>query len=168
MDTGKKDEQSVTATGERFSPFSIKGVRTIALNNVLTRSGAVTELFRTDWSQILVEPRHVILATMNPGAITDWHKHSRQTDHLIGISGPIKLVLWDGRENSETFGKSDTIRLGVLRPLIAVVPPGIWHGLRNESGAVAHYINVNDVPYNHLDPDNYRLSSEDGTAPVAL
>jgi len=168
MEQGKKDHQTVTATGARAQSFNIQGVRTIALNNVLTRSGAVTELFRTDWPEISIEPRHVILATMNPGAITDWHRHTRQTDHLIAISGNIKLVLWDGRENSETKGQHDIIRFGVLRPLVAVVPPGVWHGLRNESGSIAQYVNVNDVPYDHADPDNFRLSSEHGKAPVDL
>ncbi|MBN9584915.1 MAG: hypothetical protein BGN84_10265 [Afipia sp. 62-7] len=168
MERGEKDFQTVTVAGDRAQPFNIEGVRTISLNNVLTRSGAVTELFRTDWSDISIEPRHVILATMNPGAITDWHRHTRQTDHLIAISGNIKLVLWDGRDSSPTKGKHDIIRLGVLRPLVAVVPPGVWHGLRNESGTIAHYINVNDVPYDHADPDSFRLSSEHGKAPVDL
>jgi len=168
MEQGKKDPQTVTATGARAQSFNIQGVRTIALNNVLTRSGAVTELFRTDWPEISIEPRHMILATMNPGAVTDWHRHTRQTDHLIAISGNIKLVLWDGRENSKTKGQHDIIRFGVLRPLIAVVPPGVWHGLRNESGSIAQYVNVNDVPYDHADPDNFRLSSEHGKAPIDL
>lgn len=168
MEQGRKDPQTVTASGSRAQPFNISGVRVIPLNNVLTRSGAVTELFRTDWPELTITPRHVILATMNPGGTTDWHRHSQQTDHLIAISGNIKLVLWDGREQSETKGQHDVIRFGALRPLIAVVPPGVWHGLRNESGSIAHYINVNDVPYNHADPDNYRLEVEAGKAPIEL
>ena len=168
MEQGQKDPQTVTPTGARAQPFNIQGVRTIALNNVFTRSGAVTELFRTDWPEISIKPGHVILATINPGAITVWHRHTRQTDHLIAIGGNIKLVLWDGRENSATRGQHDIIRFGVLRPLITVIPPGVWHGLRNESGAIAHYINVNDVPYDHSNPDNFRLSSVHGQAPVDL
>jgi dTDP-4-dehydrorhamnose 3,5-epimerase len=168
MNPGEKDKQSVTANGDRATPFSIIGVHTITLNNVLTRSGAVTELFSLDWRAISIEPKHVILATMNPGAVTDWHRHEQQSDHLIGISGSIKLALWDGRADSATRGNHEVIRIGILRPQIVVVPPGVWHGLRNESGVSAHYINVTDVPYNHLDPDNFRLSSERDDLPVVL
>ncbi|MBB5753732.1 cupin domain-containing protein [Prosthecomicrobium pneumaticum] len=166
--TGVKDPQSVRPDGSRATPFAIAGVRTIALHNVLTRSGVLTEILRTDWPELSIAPRHVILATMNPGGITDWHRHRMQTDHLVAIGGTIKLVLWDGREDSPTHGAADVIRMGVMRPLIAIVPPGVWHGLRNESGVPASYLNINDVPYDHADPDNHRLPADSPLPPIAL
>ena len=39
---------------------------------------------------------------------------------------------------------------------MVIVPPGVWHGLRNESGVPAGYINVIDQLYDHVDPDNWR------------
>jgi dTDP-4-dehydrorhamnose 3,5-epimerase len=52
-----------------------------------------------------------------------------------------------------------------MRPLMIVVPPGIWHGLRNESGAPAGYINVTDRLYDYEKPDNWRLTP--GAAEIA-
>jgi dTDP-4-dehydrorhamnose 3,5-epimerase len=168
MNQGLKDDQTVQPDGSRSRPFHIHDVKTIPLNNVITRSGSVTELFRTDWTEIGIAPQHVILATMNPGGVTDWHRHSKQTDHLIAISGNIKLCLWDSRQDSPTYNAVDVIRMGLTRPLIAIVPPGVWHGLRNESGLTAQYVNINDVPYNHSDPDNFRLSADTTTIPIEL
>jgi dTDP-4-dehydrorhamnose 3,5-epimerase len=165
---GEKDPQTVTPKGARFPELSIDGVKIIELTNVLTRSGWVTELFRTDWPAIGIQPRHVIFAQMNVGGVTDWHRHTKQTDHLIGIGGNIKLVLWDGREDSPTKNNHDIIRMGAARPVLVSVPPGVWHGLRNESGLPAAYINVNDEPYDHANPDNYRLSAAAGDVPVEL
>jgi dTDP-4-dehydrorhamnose 3,5-epimerase len=47
---------------------------------------------------------------------------------------------------------------------MVIVPPGVWHALRNESGAPAGYLNMVDHLYDYAQPDNYRLAP--GTAGV--
>jgi dTDP-4-dehydrorhamnose 3,5-epimerase len=155
---GVKDPQTVMPGGARAGAPNIEGVQIHELGNVLTRSGHLTEIFRTDWPFVGIEVRQINWVQLNPGAVTDWHMHARQNDHLIGISGTIKLALWDGRAGSRTQGATDLIRFGALRPVMAIVPPGVWHGLRNESGAPAGYINVIDELYNHAEPDNWRAT----------
>ncbi len=155
---GKRDLQTVVAGGGRAAVPRIAGVRIVELGNVLTRSGSLIELFRADWPQIDISPQQINWNQLNANGVTDWHRHDRQTDHLIGIGGNIRLALWDQRENSPTQGVSEIIRLGALRPVVAVVPPGIWHGLRNESGAPSGYLNIIDQVYDYTTPDNWRLS----------
>jgi HpcH/HpaI aldolase/citrate lyase family len=46
--------------------------------------------------------------------------------------------------------------MGAMRPVAVIVPPGVWHALRNESGMPAGYLNVTDRLYRHEDPDNWR------------
>ena len=48
--------------------------------------------------------------------------------------------------------------MGALRPVMVIVPPGVWHALRNESGQPAGYINVIDQLYEYEHPDNWRLT----------
>jgi dTDP-4-dehydrorhamnose 3,5-epimerase len=81
----------------------------------------------------------------------------RQTDHLVAVSGIVKLALWDGRPTSPSCGATDVIRFGGARPRMVIVPPGVWHALRNETGEAAGYINVFDQPYEYERPDNWRL-----------
>jgi dTDP-4-dehydrorhamnose 3,5-epimerase len=87
-----------------------------------------------------------------------------QTDHLVAVGGTIKLALWDDREDSATRGESEVIRMGALRPTLVIVPPGVWHALRNLSGQPAGYLNVTDYCYDYADPDNWRL--EQGLAGI--
>lgn len=155
---GERDPQTVLPGGRRAAAPRIDGVRILELGNVLTRSGLLTEIFRSDWDGIEIAPRQVNWVQLAPNCITDWHRHTRQTDHLVGVGGNIKLALWDGRAGSATEGASETIRFGALRPLLVVVPPGVWHALRNESGEPAGYLNVIDCLFNHAEPDNWRLS----------
>jgi len=155
---GVRDKQSVVPGGGRSQPPNIAGLQIVDLANVLTRSGWMTELFRSDWPGVGAAVRQINWVQLNPGAVTDWHCHTGQTDHLVGVGGNIKLALWDGREGSASRGATEIIRFGALRPLLVVVPSGVWHGLRNESGVPAGYINVIDQLYAHAKPDNWRLN----------
>lgn len=155
---GKKDAQTVAPGGRRAAPLKIAGVEIHELGNVMTRSGFMMEFFRTDWPFIKIAVRQVHWVQLNAGAVTDWHAHGGQTDHLVGVGGNIKLALWDGRDNSPTKGATEIVRIGAIRPVMVIVPPGVWHGLRNESGAPAGYVNMIDQLYNHAEPDNWRLT----------
>jgi dTDP-4-dehydrorhamnose 3,5-epimerase len=155
---GKKDTQTVVPGGGLATPPRIEGVRIVELGNVLTRSGWMLELFRKDWAGIGIEPRQINWVELRPDGVTDWHRHSHQTDHLIGVGGVIKLALWDGRTGSPTYEESHVTRLGAMRPVLVIVPPGVWHAMRNESGRPAGYINITDQLYNYENPDNWRIA----------
>lgn len=165
---GKKDPQTVAAGGARAKPPNIGGVEIRELGNIITRSGFMTEIFRVDWSAMNIVVRQINWAELGPGGITDWHAHAKQTDHLIGVGGNIKLALWDGREASPTKGASDVIRTGALRPVLVRVPPGVWHALRNESGRPAGYLNVTDGLFDYENPDNWRLTAQAKDIPDIL
>ena len=155
---GVRDLQTVSAGGARSTLPKIAGVQVVELGNVLTRSGTLLELFRTDWPSIGIKVEQVNWVQLNANGVTDWHRHALQTDHLVGVGGNVRLALWDGRADSPTRGESEIFRLGALRPVMVIVPPGIWHALRNESGAPSGYLNVIDQLYDHARPDNYRLA----------
>lgn len=155
---GVRDPQTVLPGGAKAAPPAIDGVRIHELGNMITRSGFMTEVFRTDWPVVGISVRQVNWVQLNPGAITDWHAHAKQTDHLIGVGGNLKLALWDGRDTSPTKGATEIVRMGAIRPVMVIVPAGVWHALRNESGEPAGYLNVIDELYEHENPDNWRLA----------
>jgi dTDP-4-dehydrorhamnose 3,5-epimerase len=165
---GQKDSQTVLAGGARAFAPRIIGVCIIEIGNILTRSGSMAEIFRRDWQGMDVAVQQVNWQQLNPGGVTDWHKHQRQTDRIVAVGGNIKLALWDDREGSASRGASDIVRIGALRPVMVIVPPGVWHGLRNESGEPAGYINVIDTLFEHAAPDNWRLTPGSKAAPDIL
>jgi dTDP-4-dehydrorhamnose 3,5-epimerase len=168
MRSGSRDPQTVLPGGRRAAEPPIDGVRIHELGNVITRSGFMTEIFRTDWVAVGISVKQVNWVELAPHAVTDWHAHARQTDHLVGVGGHIKLALWDGRDGSSSKGASDVIRMGAIRPVLVIVPPGVWHALRNESGQAAGYVNVIDELYDHQNPDNWRLPAPTTDIPDIL
>src|SRR5262245_27196760 len=165
---GKRDPQTVVKGGRRAAPPKIAGVGIVELGNVLTRSGWMVEVFRTDWDGIGISPRQINWVELSPNGVTDWHRHINQVDHLIGVGGVIKLALWDGRKGSVTANQSEIIRLGAMRPVMVIVPPGVWHALKNESGRAAGYLNVTDQLYEYKNPDNWRLATNETGIPDIL
>lgn len=165
---GERDPQSVRAGGKRAAAPNIEGVQLIELGNVLTRSGWMAEVFRADWNGISISPQQVNWVELAPNGVTDWHRHMRQIDHLVGVGGVIKLALWDGRAGSPTSDRADVFRFGAMRPAMVIVPPGVWHALRNESGQPAGYLNFIDRLYDYENPDNWRLPSGSPDAPPIL
>ncbi len=121
---GIKDVQTVLPGGGRLAS-KIAGVHVHELGNVMTRSGSLTEVFRTDWPIAGIDVRQVNWVQLNPGAVTDWHAHANQIDHIIGVNGSIKLALWDSRSGSPTKDAVEIVRIGALRPVMVVVPPGV-------------------------------------------
>jgi dTDP-4-dehydrorhamnose 3,5-epimerase len=155
---GVRDAQTAVSGGASSASPKIAGVIIHEVGNILTRSGSLTEVFRIDWPGLCIPVRQVNWALLSPGAVTDWHAHSKQTDHIVGVGGNIKLALWDDRNSSPTKGATEIVRIGAARPVMVIVPPEVWHGLRNESGAPAGYINVVDQLYDYENPDNWRLT----------
>jgi dTDP-4-dehydrorhamnose 3,5-epimerase len=155
---GTRDAQTVLPGGARAGSPKIEGVRIHQLGNVLARSGFMMEVFRADWPLNEIAVRQVNWVQLNPAGLTDWHAHAKQTDRIVGVGGNIKLALWDGRAGSPTKGATEVLRIGAIRPVMVVVPPGVWHALRNESGQAAGYLNIIDELYVHEEPDNWRLT----------
>jgi dTDP-4-dehydrorhamnose 3,5-epimerase len=165
MATPQRDTQTVTREGDLAGVELIDGVIVRECKNVLTRSGTLLEVFRSDWPELSVVPAQVNWVMLWPQGVTDWHRHLEQTDHLVFPFGVIKLCLHDDREDSPTSGVSNIFRFGELRPAVVVVPVGVWHGLRNETGAPAGFLNYFAAPYSHEDPDNWRFPHDTSELP---
>ena len=135
----------------------IDGVRLKESRNLLTRAGATTEQFRVDWGLSANPLQHVISIRFEPGRISAWHCHQLQTDHLSVVEGDLRVILFDGREASPSFRQVCEVRLGHLRPMTLVVPPGVWHGLQNMASTTTLALNMFDRAYDYDDPDEWRL-----------
>src|SRR5687767_11607712 len=88
-----RDLQSVTADGQVVDSGLIDGVRLRPARSVLTRSGSLIEVFRSNWPDVSVSPGQVNWVTLWPEGITDWHRHLAQTDHIFPVLGAVRLSL---------------------------------------------------------------------------
>ncbi|HEY1169849.1 MAG TPA: dTDP-4-dehydrorhamnose 3,5-epimerase family protein [Verrucomicrobiae bacterium] len=152
----RKDVQSITADWTPLQSL-IEGVKLREVKHVPKENGHLTEIFRKDWALDTGEIDQVFQVSLLPGGLSAWHTHRVTTDRLFITGGLVKIVLYDARQGSSTFGLVNVFRLGTTRPGLVVIPPGVWHGVQNLGSDMGQVLNLVDKAYQYEDPDHWRL-----------
>jgi dTDP-4-dehydrorhamnose 3,5-epimerase len=119
--------------------------------------GTVCEMFdsRWDWHQ---DPLvFTYLFTIRPGKAKGWGMHKRHEDRYFILSGEMEVVLYDERPDSPTHGLLSVVFLSEHNRRLMNIPAGVWHANRNVGQTDAMVVNFPTIPYDHTDPDKYRL-----------
>jgi dTDP-4-dehydrorhamnose 3,5-epimerase len=141
----------------------IKEVRNVAKDN-----GYLTEMWRDDWGIPGSTIAQVFQASIEAHGISAWHVHQFATDRLFANFGLLKIVLYDARAGSRTRGCVNAMRCGTTRPLLVVVPPGVWHGVQNLGSTSALLVNMPDRAYQYELPDHWRLPHDTAEIPYSF
>ena len=142
----------------------IDGVKTKPLRIVPDERGWLMEILRADEEGIFTTFGQVYVSATYPGVVKAWHYHRRQVDNFACVSGMVKLVLVDTRDDSPTRGVVNEFFVGSLNPLLVQVPSLVYHGWKCIGGEVALVVNTPTEVYRYDDPDEYRLAPH-GTLP---
>ena len=142
----------------------IEGVRTKQLRVIPDERGRLMEMLRCD-DEMFLKFGQAYLTTAYPGVVKGWHYHKVQYDHFIVVRGMMKIVLYDGREESPTHGVINEFFMGDHNPLLLQIPPRVLHGFKCISEAEALVVNLPTEPYMHDDPDEYRTEPHHTSIP---
>ena len=82
-----------------------------------------------------------------PSKIKAWHLHKKMTLNYVAAFGKIKLVLYDDRKGSKSFGKIEEIILSNDNHLLITIPPLIWNGFCSADNNLAILANCSDIPH---------------------
>ena len=162
----RKDGQLVTSDWHQVR----KGIDGVVVREVLhvpRDHGVITEMYRSEWDPTGLPVVHLYQSRLFPGAIGAWSCHARSVDRLFVNQGHLKLVLFDGREESATAGQIMELHVGDARPAFLVIPVGVWHGLQNLGSTDALMLNLPTLAYDYADPDHYRLPWDTPEIPYA-
>lgn len=143
----------------------IDGVKTKKLRVIPDARGRLTEILRSDDSEIFSEFGQVYVTTTLPEVVKAWHFHKIQTDNFACIQGMVQVALFDARPDSPTYGEINEFFIGIHNPTLVVVPPGVYHGWKCISLEEAMIINIPTKPYNYEKPDEYRVEWNDPSIP---
>jgi dTDP-4-dehydrorhamnose 3,5-epimerase len=166
--SGEPDPQTVTSDWMPIEVSSIDGVVTKEIRNVLTGSGALTEIWRSAWQLDGLPVDQVFQRWLNPGAVTGWHAHGVTTDRLFCSAGTVRISLFDGRRSSPTARNIWHRTIGAARPTLIVIPPGVWHGVKSIGPDPALVLNLVDRAYGYEAPDHWRLPPDTPDIPYSL
>ena len=151
-----KDPVTVDGASRQLTT-AIEGVRLRPATTHLDHRGTLCEIFDPAWEFDDDPLVYVYVATVRPGVVKGWVVHRIQNDRLFVQSGRVEVVLFDARPESPTQGTiarhvlSDHGR-GILR-----IPAGVYHAVVNIGDTEAVFLNLPSRPYDHANPDKYRL-----------
>ncbi|WP_370462711.1 hypothetical protein [Ruegeria sp. PrR005] len=130
--------------------------------------GTVTELFDTRWNW---HPDPVCFAytyTIRQGRAKGWGLHKLHEDRYFLLDGRMEIVCYDVRPDSPTCGQISKIVLSPENPRIVNIPAFVWHVNINIGSGDVRVINFPTQPYDHTNPDKYRLPLDTDLIPYRL
>lgn len=145
-------QSAVNAEGQ-LRRTAIDGVQFRATRPVPHEDGHVTEVARASWELLRTPIVQVHITTTLPGRIRAWGLHQIGSDRLFVVSGLVKIVVFDGRNDSRTRGSINDFTVSEKNPALLVIPPNLYHGWKNLGTSEAIIINMPDRMYNYEEPD---------------
>lgn len=164
---GKKDAQSVTPDGRRVT----KLIAGVSVRQAITHEderGELCEIYDPAWGVLDAPLVYVYQTSIRPGRVKGWVFHKLQMDRLFVSTGFLKIVLFDMREDSSTKGMINEIHLSERNRGLVVIPTNVAHAVQNVGDTEAMFVNMPTRPYNHADPDKYRIPMESGRFPYSF
>lgn len=98
------------------------------------------------------------------GLVKAWKRHSRMTLNLVCMVGKIHFVLYDGREDSPTFGEFMEATLSPESPELyrrITIPPGVWMAFIGIAEGKSMLLNVADIPHDPSEQVNVPAEESD-------
>jgi dTDP-4-dehydrorhamnose 3,5-epimerase len=142
----------------------IQGVQVKRLKVIPDERGFLMEMLRDD-DPFFQKFGQVYLSVVYPGVVKGWHYHKKQTDHFVFVKGMAKVVLYDAREGSPTRGEVSEFFMGEQNPILLVVPPYVYHGMKGIGTEPAYLVNTPTEHYVYDAPDEFRVPPHDAGIP---
>ena len=167
LDRARKDEPTVSSDGSDLQEL-IVGVELRRTPTHADERGTLTEVIDLRWEFTDDPLVYVYLVTLRPEQIRGWVVHQAQNDRLFVYAGVLKIALYDARTDSPTHGLVNVFHLGGHDRALLSIPAGVYHGVHNVGSEDGAFVNLPSQPYQHDDPDKYRLPLDNDVIPYRL
>ena len=142
----------------------IEGVIAKKLKVIPDERGRLMEIMRAD-DEIYERFGQVYMTTAYPGVVKGWHYHKKQSDNMAVVKGMMKIVLYDNRRDTATYGEIAEFFAGEHNPLLLHIPPYVYHGFKCISTEEAVVINIPTEVFDYQEPDEFRVHPHNNDIP---
>jgi dTDP-4-dehydrorhamnose 3,5-epimerase len=167
LEQAEKDVATVSGDGDALQE-QIDGVSVRRPPTHADARGTLTEIYDLRWGFTEDPLVYVYHVTIRPGQLRGWVVHREQNDRLFAYAGVLKIVLYDARTDSPTYGRINVFHLGGHDRALLSIPCGVYHAVCNVGAEEGAFVNLPSRPYEHDDPDKYRLPIDNDVIPYRL
>jgi dTDP-4-dehydrorhamnose 3,5-epimerase len=155
-EAAQRDQPTVDSQGRELVE-GIEGVVLERLAPLADHRGSLVPFLDTRerfWIEPVVYAYEIMI---RPGRIKGWGMHEQQTDRYFVAAGSVRIALYDGRPDRESHGRITQFFFTEATPGLLAIPPGVWHADQNWGKTNARIVNFPTHPYEHADPDKFRI-----------
>lgn len=124
----------------------IAGVAVRALRQIPDERGKIMHMLRADDAEF-ERFGEIYFSVVYPGVIKGWHIHRIMSLNYAVVSGTIKLVLFDDRQDSASKGEVMELFVGDGNYVLVHIPPGVWNGFKGVGTSAAIVANCATHPH---------------------
>ncbi len=162
-----KDTQTITPEGMSTRPV-IHGVNVRQAIPIEDRRGEIIEIYRPSWGYHEAPLVYIYQVVVRPKAIRGWVLHEKQDDRIFVSSGVLRWVMFDDRLESPTRGLLNDFTFSDRTRTLFTIPCGVFHAVQNVGDREAVFINMPTRPYDHQNPDKFRLPLKNDRIPFSF
>lgn len=140
----------------------IEGLFIQKLKQIVDSRGKVMHMLRVD-SPLFTKFGEIYFSVVNPSATKAWKRHLKMAQCFAAPVGKIRLVIYDNREYSVSYGNIEIMEIGEDNYCLVRIPPLVWYGFKGISLMPALIANCTDLAH---DPNEVeRIEPFDKTIP---
>ncbi len=99
-------------------------------------------------------------STVSHQAVKGWKRHRQMILNIIVPVGAIRFVLYDGREESPTYGGIQELQLSPSNYQRLTVPTGVWMAFSGDSEGLNMLLNIASMPHDPTEADNLPIGND--------
>lgn len=138
-------------------------IHDVVIKQLVTHSddrGYLREVLRDDDEMLRMFGQLTVTMTY-PGVIKAFHWHKEQDDVWYIADGMARIVMYDRRPDSPTFGETHVVFAGEQKPVSVLIPAGVAHGYQVLGPKPVLLLYAVTHSYNPSDPDEQRIPFDD-------
>ncbi len=140
----------------------IEGVTINEKKVISDNRGKILHMLRND-DKNFTKFGEIYFSYVYPNQFKAWHLHKKMTLNYVAVYGEIKIVLFDDRKESKTFGEIQEIFLSNENHKLITIPPMIWNGFSSANKNLAVLANCSNIPHDKSEIE--RLNYDDPKFP---
>jgi len=136
----------------------IEGVKVTQLKKIVDERGMIMHMLKST-DENFTTFGEIYYSCGYPNAVKAWHIHKEMTLNDCCIVGMIKLVIYDCRKESSTYGNLMELFIGENNYCVVQIPPGVANGYKAYGDKMAIVANCASMPHDkneliYIDPFN--------------
>jgi dTDP-4-dehydrorhamnose 3,5-epimerase len=138
--------------------MEINNVKILPLKKIEDERGAVMHMLRAD-QEHFQGFGEIYFSLVKPGVIKGWKLHKRISQSMSVPEGKIRMVVYDSRKESTTFGQFQIINFGNDHYALVQLPPNVWYAFQATSEGHAIIANCITAPHEPGESETLDLKS---------